>query len=339
MSYDVTFHSISKYQLNYYFFDLLNDETLINSRVNELTSDLEEREIIKETFKSTIIPWYKNGEISEGHKITSENFNSSFSYVIACISGHLNLYFYSRNACFSLIQEDGLKKQTESFFECFSSLEGSPLAKFDTENCQMFIDNYSASGVIKNVSKAKQWLISQEPAMKQEMGDDAYEALLLALTYCEKNDLYFFEASDVITPLTNDWNTNIHNLRSKFQNNLYQPKSEDDNCGDRICFNCNQKITMIDILKAGLPNKISCSGCKERIYFNFKAFPDYIALSILMAVTLCLGFLASKYIINLDILTLRPIHIYAVVISAFILVFDIFFSTWLLKHKRVVAKP
>ena len=54
MGYDITFHAISIEEFNYFVFDVIKDQSVIKTRINEITKDQEKQENMKVVNKINI---------------------------------------------------------------------------------------------------------------------------------------------------------------------------------------------------------------------------------------------------------------------------------------------
>ena len=341
VSYDVTFHSISENELHRYVFDILKQPDLLNSRAKEVSSEKAKQDSFIELFEVFLIPWYVDGKVSTGDKITPENFDSYFSFGIASVAGFLHPYWYAQNTAISLLKDK--IPFVDTLFESFSSLDNSPLAKFEADSSKKFTTNYSASGVLKNVSIFRDWLEENRSSLMETIHEDYFDSLMRALNYCVENQLYFIEASEIVIPLTNECQSDIDNLRAHFLKNLDlphnpRPIANDEKIeGRNQCKKCGSNIGLIDIFKAGLPNLIACGKCNARVKFNISPYIEYPCIFSIFIIFAAVAFYCGDYLISNEILPVKNKYIVLGVGLSFAALFEVLFSFWLLKAKRVIG--
>ncbi|MCG7547386.1 hypothetical protein [Pseudoalteromonas sp. Of7M-16] len=339
MSYDVTFHCISKKEIQRYVFDILEHPGMLQSRAAEVSSDSEVQEQFLELFNEFIIPWYMNESTPSGDPITAENFAAYFSFAIASVAGFLHPYWYARNSAICFLAEK--IPSIHTLFQSFSALENSPLAKFDTDTSILMSGNYSASGVLQNVGTFKGWVLENQNNIAELIDEDGLDSLLRALNYCIDNGLYLIEATEIVVPISGECQSNYGNLRAHFLKNIDSPAvprtTRSDEHSTNSCKKCGSAIGFIDVFKAGLPTMITCGKCGSYAKFNINPYIDYPILICLLIAFAAITFVSGDYLITNQVLPFKEKYIFAGTGITFAVIFEILFGVWLLKFKKVIG--
>lgn len=218
MGFDITFHAISKHELEHYVFDVLRDPSLADARAAEITSDPEKQARIKtDIYEGALIPWFVHGKDGDGDPITNYNFAHTFAFGIAILSGFLHPYWYSRNGALRLAQND--HPEIGDLFTSYTALPNSPFAKFtDAKDVKMLNGNYTGSGVITDVAALKKWVDNNADYLSQSFEVDGLDSLHKMIDYCAANDLWFLEGTEVSIPISDQCNSDFDNFRAHFLN-------------------------------------------------------------------------------------------------------------------------
>ncbi len=214
MGYDVTYHSISNQELEYYVFDVLRTPELAQSRAEEITEDPVRQEELCTLYSNALLFWYQNNRDSDDNPIDHTNFNATYNLGVAALSGYLHPYWYSRDGALTFFAGDNA--EVFDFFSGYSTLEDSPLSHYDELGNHLFTTNYTASGMARDIPRLKRWVDEHKEKLLQGFEKDGFESLQLAIEYCEKNDLFLIEACDIVVPFTNSSFTNLDNFRAHF---------------------------------------------------------------------------------------------------------------------------
>ncbi len=219
MGFDVTFHSISNDELKKYVFDVLENPSCAQDVAKEISKGNEKKyEDIFRIYDNALLYWFREKIDSEGNAIAGENFSSTFSLGIAALSGYLHPYWYSRDGALSLCSDE--RPEIKDFFHGHTMLKNSPLKIFNEGTSYTFKSNYSASGIISNVAKVKEWISSNKEFLEQRFEKDGLDSLFRAIDYCMENDLLFIEATDVVVPIADQSFTDLDNLKAHFLNTI-----------------------------------------------------------------------------------------------------------------------
>lgn len=209
MGYDITFHSISKNELQRYVFDVLEDPSCAENRSKEISSAPEKCAKIFQTYYSDhLIKWF--GE----EQARRDDISPSFALVTAVIAGYLHPYHYSRNFALMLLSERF--PEVKGLFTSLTKVQGSPLADYSDPNDGLISHNYAASGIVEHPSRVLDFIERNESELLMDYGEEEVKALKSCLNYCVERDLYFLEAAEVVFPLGGGCFSDYENLRASF---------------------------------------------------------------------------------------------------------------------------
>lgn len=216
MGFDITFHAISKRELEHYVFDVLRDPALAASRAAEITTDLQKQNRIKtDIYEGALIPWFVNEKDGDGDPITNYNFVQTFAFGIAILSGYLHPYWYSRNGALRLARNDN--PEIGELFTSYTALPGSPFAKFtEAKDVKMLNGNYTGSGVSTDVAALKKWVDDNADYLSGSFEVDGLDSLHKMIEYCAENDLWFLEGTEICIPISDQCNSDFDNFRAHF---------------------------------------------------------------------------------------------------------------------------
>ena len=229
MGIDATFHAISKEELKSYVFDVINDPEHAIQLTSQLAIDFNKLVELHAFYQSDLNPW--SLQLTYGD--WSDDIGSNFAIAVAVISGYLHPFFYARNFNFSLMSSD--YPEIKQFFTSLTQIEGSPLKGLCDEGAGLISANYCASGVAKNPSELMGFLERHKQQLGQKYDQDDIESLRSALTYAIDNELWFLEASEIVTPIIGECLSDKENLNAYFMNpslvnsmaNSNQPETND----------------------------------------------------------------------------------------------------------------
>jgi hypothetical protein len=211
MGYDITFHSISKSELQRYVFDVLEDPSCAESRSKEVSSTSEKcAKVFQTYYQDHLIKWFGQEQAKR------DDISPSFALVTAVIAGYLHPYHYSRNFSLALLSER--YPDVKGFFTSLTKVPGSPLVGYSDPNEGLISHNYAASGIVESPSKVLDFILRNEPELLTEYEADEVNALKSCLNYCVERDMYLIEAAEVVFPLGGGCFSDYDNLRASFLN-------------------------------------------------------------------------------------------------------------------------
>lgn len=242
MGFDVTFHPVDKQDLKHFLFDVVEDNSLADSRAAELATDEEKRKMVMLIY-SQFPEWLRDMETFDdslfrtretmGWKIRAAlhryprryyEIGPTFAYAAAAIAGFRHPYWYSRGSALSfLIQYAPILK---FIFIPLPRLFPGKLSKVTDASGGRIIENYCGSGYIEaqRLQFLERYLQSLEirrvPGGKsviyQVFDDDNIHALMAAVTYAKDRQLGLMEASDIVVPIADQFASDPDNLRASF---------------------------------------------------------------------------------------------------------------------------
>lgn len=214
MSFDITFHPISKEELQGFFLAVLAQPNRAGEKAANITTDPEK--------ESRLLGIYEEcGDVFADVKKGSEPF-STLVLGAAAIAGFLHPYWYARGSAISfLIDEDErFEPLTRSLFEMFPRAFAG--LKDDSEG--MILDNYSGGGYVPNgnLPALKSMLLDDEyeDAVATVFAEESFEALLEAIEYALDHGTGLLEVADLVVPSEGEVFTDPDNLRAHYLENV-----------------------------------------------------------------------------------------------------------------------
>lgn len=194
MGFDVSYHPINENEMKRWYFDVLDNTSLID----ELGEEYNIEDFYVEKYKDTIDVALNTDE--------SENFEPTHGYFLAVVQGFFRKYFYIRGAAFSFLIEN-----EPSFANYTTDWDTIISLKYNNPRVGRIITNYS-SGVYMSSKQVKQLLndFNNKPSLRQQLIDfyshARIDVFISALDYASDNDLGLLEATEVIEPNPLDLN-------------------------------------------------------------------------------------------------------------------------------------
>lgn len=209
MGYNITFHPITREELQYYIFDVLTDFSLAESRVLKLTQDEVKRDRLRALYRE----WPEMiHEVRKGNA----SFASNIAYPSCVIAGFLHPYWFAEDGCITFLGEEERnvkvnpllkifgKKGPSDFKTLLITLRAYSPEVFEgiqDESYGMIFGNYTASGFIApdKVRDLKIALTAKHTAylVDKILNDKAKRALMYAIDYAIAHDCGLMEASEI----------------------------------------------------------------------------------------------------------------------------------------------
>jgi hypothetical protein len=215
MGFDVTFHPISKDQLQHFFFDVLDDPSKADARAKELAADAKRRKVISKLYKA-LPKCLEDDDATVG---------TDFAVGAAIIAGFLHPYWYARGDAITFLAEKHEPKLVKLFVP-LGKVTKSKISRLKDTTRGLIWGNESASGFIppKNIAKVDAILddLANQPGrgglskLETVVGDESLESIRAVLTYCRQNNLGMIEAADIVVPIANQCVTDFNNMRAHF---------------------------------------------------------------------------------------------------------------------------
>lgn len=214
MGFDITFHPVSKDEIDYYVFSVADNPELAELRVSELTDDPDEQDYIMDAYYSNFSMWID--EIKELSKQdNAPHFASRFGFATAGIIGYIRPFWYSRGQAISFLARKSENVKT-LIIPLTQIARGSVKDLPDSSN-GIISQNYMSSGFIDNIDKLEELLdsLSQpkgwkkiyqgnwrqgESLLEELFFEDGVTALHNVIEYARINKLGLMEAADIYGP-------------------------------------------------------------------------------------------------------------------------------------------
>ncbi len=187
MGWDISYHPISEEQINEWYFNVLEDQNLIE----RLSSENGIEEFYKEKYIETIAVALETEK--------NDIFDKTHGYYIAVVQGFFQEYFYTRGAALSFIENPSFQKYFKSWDQIV------PKDKLTENVNNRIIENY-CSGVFIPYDKVVELLedYNSDPEIKKELDNvfshNRIDVFLNALNFAKENNLGLLEATEVIEP-------------------------------------------------------------------------------------------------------------------------------------------
>lgn len=207
MGWDISYHPISEKQMNHWYFDVLDDPSL----VKKLSAEHKIEEVYQDKYAQTI---------EAGLDVDEDDiFDETHGYYVAVVQGFFDTFFYTRGSALSF-SEEGL---LQTYFKSWDDIV--PEEKLTHEVHHEIRDNYS-SGVYIPADKVVELLDDYENDndIKNELDNlfshERIKVFLKALRYAKERNLGILEATEVMEPNPMDLN------ESGCYSNLYNCDTE-----------------------------------------------------------------------------------------------------------------
>ena len=193
MGWDISYHPISEKQINEWYFNVLDNQDLIE----KLASENNIEDFYKEKYADTI----KVGLETKDDAV----FDINHGYYVAVVQGFFQKYFYTRGAALSFSETPLLQK----YFKNWSDI--IPNNKLTKNVNNRIINNY-CSGVYIPENKVIELIndYNNDPEIKKEIdhlfSHNRINEFLKALNFAKDNNLGLLEATEVVEPNPIDLN-------------------------------------------------------------------------------------------------------------------------------------
>ncbi|SIT05445.1 hypothetical protein SAMN05421766_10833 [Zobellia uliginosa] len=193
MGWDISYHPISEKQINKWYFDVLDNQSLIE----KLSTENNIEDFYKEKYENTIKVALETKQ--------NDIFDKSHGYYVAVVQGFFEKFFYTRGAALSFSEKPFLQAYYKKWNEIV------PNERLTEQVHNAIIENY-CSGVYIPADKVAELLEDYEnnPEIKSELDNlfsyDRIKVFLKALNYAKDHDLGLLEATEVVEPNPLDLN-------------------------------------------------------------------------------------------------------------------------------------
>jgi hypothetical protein len=188
MGYDVSFHPISKLEIQTWYFDALKDD----SKIDLLASEYGIEDFYKDKYRNTVQIGRDTAD--------SESFDKTHSYYTAVVQGFFRTFYYARGSALSFLIEE--KPEYRRYTEEWRSILGRDIAN-PVEN--IIAENY-CGGVYIPAEQVVRLLSDYEgdPKVRQDVdgvfGAGFHKIFLKALNAARELGIGLLEATEVIEP-------------------------------------------------------------------------------------------------------------------------------------------
>ncbi|MEP0213947.1 MAG: hypothetical protein ABJD66_12065 [Cellulophaga sp.] len=193
MGWDISYHPINEKQINSWYFDVLDNQNLINTLAEEHSLD--------DFYKDKYIDIIKVAlETSK-----EDSFDMTHGYYVAVVQGFFNKYFYTRGAALSFLEQPFFEKYYKKWDQIIDQ------DKYSNNISNSISTNYS-SGVYIPANMVVQLLQDYDTnaEVKSELDNlfsyDRIIVFLKALNYAKEHNLGLLEATEVVEPNPMDLN-------------------------------------------------------------------------------------------------------------------------------------
>ncbi|MFP3831250.1 hypothetical protein [Chryseobacterium sp. SIMBA_028] len=198
MGFDITYHPIREHEIQHWYFDAMNDVSLIERIA--LENNIEP--FYKDKYEDIIL-FAKEAE-------STELFDMCHGRYISLVQGFFRTYFYTRNSAFSFLIDryPDFKKYTKGWTEVMNRPIENPVNNKITEN-------YS-SGVFIPLEQVEALLCDYRSNKNiQKVLDDFYSneriaVFIKALEFSKKNKMGILEAAEVVEPNVRELNNSLY---------------------------------------------------------------------------------------------------------------------------------
>ena len=218
MGYDISYHPISKAQMHKWYFDVLDDSSLLDKLETRVPSNQLKSESQRAEFEEYYLNKYK--DVIKVSKTMKDSFSKTHAYIIAVVQGFFEEFFYTRGAALSFVEDD-------DFFDKYTTSWRDIAPKKYLENFEYdgLDENYSG-GVYLSPTQVVQLLTDYEKDKKLKTTIDKLFShnriviFLEALNFAKEKGLGLLEATEVVEPHPNsniepDCYCNLFNCDSK----------------------------------------------------------------------------------------------------------------------------
>lgn len=208
MGYDVTFHPISREEVNHYVNDVIKDSNNLERRITWLSKDKEDQDFLRESLYPKLIEAFKNDALELPNVI---------GFGAAAIAGYLHPYWYNRGGAISFVAEH--VPEFKELVTPISQLFGKNGGVFFTENysATCWIGPEKLPALVSLLKSRKKSIVSPR---NEYLGSEGREALLNAIEYAQTHNLGLIEATDIFEPTSGQIVAKPNHLRAKYLKNL-----------------------------------------------------------------------------------------------------------------------
>lgn len=219
MGFDITFHPVSADELQYFFFDVVDNPRLGAQRASELTTRDKRHAVF--TAYSLIPEWLERIDQDE-----TKDFAHTFGYAAAILAGFRHPYWYARNANIGSI----LDHRVRGLIQPLGKIAQGTVAKLRDKSRGLIVDHCTGSGFVQDIeslsriveelsqprtkkSLVRRKPINKPPPIEETFHEAALEALRAAIAYSLDHKLGLMEAEGVYVQILDKCYSDPDHLR------------------------------------------------------------------------------------------------------------------------------
>jgi hypothetical protein len=211
MGYDITFHPISKSDLERYLFQVADDPGVAEARARELAANDEDFKMVMEFYYRNFPNWLMEAATKEKQRLPA--FASYFVRTAAALAGFKYPYWYCRGSALSFIAPQAASLR--ALITPVGRMASGSLSKIGDSSEGLIRENFSAGGFIADIGGLRQELGRLSKSVDKVFDAEGHWALSNAMTYAEQHGLGLIEAADVYVPMEGG-GSKYENLRADF---------------------------------------------------------------------------------------------------------------------------
>jgi hypothetical protein len=214
MGFDITFHPVSKADLDRYIFAVADNPRLAEERARELATTEDDFKMIMEFYYEEFPKWLH--DVPQQEREGAPAFAATFVRAAAALAGFKYPYWYCRGSALTFLAEDD--SRLLPLFTPLGRLTDGVLSRIGDSSNGLIAENYSTSGFIGDVVALRKVLSGSSDVIDNHFDDEGRWALDNALAYAKKHGLGLVEAADIYVPMEGG-GSKYENLRARFLEN------------------------------------------------------------------------------------------------------------------------
>lgn len=221
MGHDITFHPVSRKDLQRYVFDIADDPSLAADRAAEVASNEVDVTQILELYGSFPV-WLEKA--ASGETTVSE----TFAFACAAIAGYRHPFWFARGCAVGFLVEDA--PAIGELFQPIPTVASGRVSELPDSSAGVLTRNNAASGIVRQSAfDTLRARLSELETVEGEFADDALhdvfgdaglDALNRAIRYADQHGLDLIEGSEVVIPALPKTYTHWNHMRAHYLGKL-----------------------------------------------------------------------------------------------------------------------
>jgi hypothetical protein len=206
MGLNITFHSISRQELQEFFFEVVKNPKCVEERLGRISRDVQKRQNVRAI--------YNHLEKSKAEVMAGKaQFAGTFAFAAAAIAGYLHPYWYAGDSSISKLCKE--EKEFCRFLESLYHLSPHSFPGLQDQAVPLITQNYMGGGYVEHAKLEElQDLLENQSLGGSAMSDYGLEGLLQAIEYAISVRTGILEASDIFVPLSGVCLSDFDNLHA-----------------------------------------------------------------------------------------------------------------------------